>query len=405
MKKSEVGSFINQGLSKEEIKKRIKTFPENPTVEYLENLGYTTNTAKIYLRKLKINTQQKKTKVTSSNNAEVFIKSPKAQTKKVIIDTCTVAFDKCIDVIEAADSVTVLYCVIREFGNLKKNEEKSVELKYKIRILEDTLLKTFNGKYHLVPYRYKDAREADDIIIDYLLELPANERPTLVTADKNLALKAKCLGFEFIYYIVSSIEDPVESRSLEDAKKEKISKAEKAKTNVVQNEASNVMMNAEQGEIPNATQGEVPNVAQDKVPNAKQNVKPKLVQNETSRATVKSNVLSSEVDEKYTKETHLGVAIKATETEVEFCKYNRKVDIFAFDGNDCQDVSFKEVIKKPRSIALVNRTKKAIQIKKLTFVGKCEFIVKEFKCQFVNDIYELEDDFPEMVITDIKNLL
>lgn len=361
MKKSEVGSFINQGLSKEEIKKRIKTFPENPTVEYLENLGYTTNTAKIYLRKLKINTQQKKTKVTSSNNAEVFIKSPKAQTKKVIIDTCTVAFDKCIDVIEAADSVTVLYCVIREFGNLKKNEEKSVELKYKIRILEDTLLKTFNGKYHLVPYRYKDAREADDIIIDYLLELPANERPTLVTADKNLALKAKCLGFEFIYYIVSSIEDPVESRSLEDAKKEKISKAEKAKTNVVQNEAS--------------------------------------------RATVKSNVLSSEVDEKYTKETHLGVAIKATETEVEFCKYNRKVDIFAFDGNDCQDVSFKEVIKKPRSIALVNRTKKAIQIKKLTFVGKCEFIVKEFKCQFVNDIYELEDDFPEMVITDIKNLL
>lgn len=56
------------------------------------------------------------------------------------------------------------------------------------------------GKFKVVPYKYKDMREADDIIIDYILEQSITERPTILTADKRLALKAKCFGFDYILY-------------------------------------------------------------------------------------------------------------------------------------------------------------------------------------------------------------
>lgn len=71
-----------------------------------------------------------------------------------------------------------------------------------------------NTKYRLVPWKWTNTGYTDYIILDYLENLPINERPTLLTADQNLALKAKCLGFEYILFLSTN-----SSRSLKKRRK------------------------------------------------------------------------------------------------------------------------------------------------------------------------------------------
>ena len=53
----------------------------------------------------------------------------------------------------------------------------------------------------LYDYGKKDEADAiDNALLNYLEIQPSKIRQTLITADKNLALRAKCLGFDFIYF-------------------------------------------------------------------------------------------------------------------------------------------------------------------------------------------------------------
>ena len=41
----------------------------------------------------------------------------------------------------------------------------------------------------------------DEVLLQYMIDLPVNERMTLLTVDVQLALKAKALGLDYILYI------------------------------------------------------------------------------------------------------------------------------------------------------------------------------------------------------------
>lgn len=216
VKRSEIGKLINQKLTGKEIRKQIKDFPENPDLSYFESLGYTEGTAKTYLsrfrknektnssyrtsNKLTSDSKQAKSRKTKYNDLDSgFFKTPNANSNSIIIDTCSVGYDSCLKIIFKAKKVTVVYSVIKELDSLNINNNSTL-LGAKTRDIMTKLLEDESGKYRLVPYGYNDERQADDVIIDYLMSLPVVERPTLLTTDKNLSLKAKCLGLEYIFY-------------------------------------------------------------------------------------------------------------------------------------------------------------------------------------------------------------
>ena len=108
-----------------------------------------------------------------------------------------------VNLLENAEEVTVLLATIREMDTHKDMKQaietgntyfaENMRRYSKKFLLED--------KYRLVPFDgIKKNNYHDDIIIQYLLITPVKDRPTILTADANLADKAKCHGLEYILY-------------------------------------------------------------------------------------------------------------------------------------------------------------------------------------------------------------
>ena len=196
--KNEVGSLISKGLTTKEIQARIKDFPEHPTAQYFINLGYKPNTAKKYLLILRKNNC-----TPEPIKEEAFIMSSNADVNNILLDTCALEYEESINLMLGSKSVTVLYSIVKEFDSISQKDNVSSSLKYRIREQTRLMLSPNNKKYRLVPYGYKNDGYTDEIILDYLLSLPVSERPTILTADNNLALRASCFGLNYIVYINS----------------------------------------------------------------------------------------------------------------------------------------------------------------------------------------------------------
>lgn len=207
--KSEIGSLISSGYSSNEIKKRIPDFPINPDEEYFLKLGYSLSTARSYKSKLKKNNKKNNLSSEETN----FLISSHANANNIILDTSSLEYDEAIQVITKSRKVTILYATIKEFDSVSQKETVSQYLKYIIREQTRLILNSNNSsKYRLVPWNWKSSEYTDDIILDYLSNTSVCERPTLLTADQNLALKAKCLGFEYILYLVANQDLVVEQQ-------------------------------------------------------------------------------------------------------------------------------------------------------------------------------------------------
>lgn len=201
MQKHEIGSFINNGMTSQEIQERIKDFPYNPSIEYFVNLGYSQSTARLYRARLNKNNSCS-AKLGSQNGS--FVISPKADKSNIILDTSALKSEETVDILENASSVTILYPTIKEFDTLNKSENGSAYFKFMIREQTRKILFSNTSKYRLVPFGHKVNCYTDELILDYLFNLPVSERPTLLTCDHNLALRAKCLGFEYIDFIMNN---------------------------------------------------------------------------------------------------------------------------------------------------------------------------------------------------------
>ena len=188
--KNEVGSLIYNGYTSEQIRERIPSFPLNPDKEYFLNLGYSMSTARNYLTTLKKNNISSIENTFSIEDSN-FLTSSNANNNNLILDSSALDYEESVKLMLNSFKVTVLYSVIKSFAHT--NQE------YLISMLQNT-----QQKYRLVPWKWKSIKDADESIFDYLENLPTNERPTLLTADQNMALQAKCLGFEYILYISKS---------------------------------------------------------------------------------------------------------------------------------------------------------------------------------------------------------
>lgn len=201
MKKHEIGSFINKGMTSQEIQERIKDFPYEPSIQYLIDLGYSPRTAKEYRYRLKKNNTFP---LKQDHKNGSFVISAKADITSIILDTSALKRKETVAILKNAASVTILYPTIKEFDTLNKSKSGSAYSKFMIREQTRKMLFSDDSKYRLVPFGYKVNRYTDELILDYLFSLPIAERPTLLTCDHNLALRAKCLGFEYIDFIMNN---------------------------------------------------------------------------------------------------------------------------------------------------------------------------------------------------------
>lgn len=407
VKRSEIGKLINQKLTGKEIRKQIKDFPENPDLSYFESLGYTEGTAKTYLsrfrknektnssyrtsNKLTSDSKQAKSRKTKYNDLDSgFFKTPNANSNSIIIDTCSVGYDSCLKIIFKAKKVTVVYSVIKELDSLNINNNSTL-LGAKTRDIMTKLLEDESGKYRLVPYGYNDERQADDVIIDYLMSLPVVERPTLLTTDKNLSLKAKCLGLEYIFYkiyknVTNNQEDPNLSKVIK-----KVHKPEpKPEPKELDKQEVKDSVSTEVNEVVETESNEtVTPVEVEEIVEKQSKVEEPKTENVTEENAGPQN-------------NHLGIDVKISWQMVEFERLNGDAEIFAMYENECIDVTYKKQIQIPDSIIIARRGKGTVSIHYMLLGNKEGIQVKKFTFNYVNELYA--SDLPAEVIEHVKNM-
>lgn len=407
VKRSEIGKLINQKLTGKEIRKQIKDFPENPDLSYFESLGYTEGTAKTYLsrfrknektnssyrtsNKLTSDSKQAKSRKTKYNDLDSgFFKTPNANSNSIIIDTCSVGYDSCLKIIFKAKKVTVVYSVIKELDSLNINNNSTL-LGAKTRDIMTKLLEDESGKYRLVPYGYNDERQADDVIIDYLMSLPVVERPTLLTTDKNLSLKAKRLGLEYIFYkiyknVTNNQEDPNLSKVIK-----KVHKPEpKPEPKELDKQEVKDSVSTEVNEVVETESNEtVTPVEVEEIVEKQSKVEEPKTENVTEENAGPQN-------------NHLGIDVKISWQMVEFERLNGDAEIFAMYENECIDVTYKKQIQTPDSIIIARRGKGTVSIHYMLLGNKEGIQVKKFTFNYVNELYA--SDLPAEVIEHVKNM-
>lgn len=218
MKNKTIGRIILKGGSSEDLRREFPEFPLIPTKDYFCELGYKESTAKQYLSKLRSNDNNRKS--TSQSSIAVYtpvsedtfkpisivettcIESGNIDYNNLIIDTCALIHREAEIKIQNAKHVTFINSTIEEMDRKKKfnkNDKESLKkLSLKVReytnkILLNTekyMLSTFSG--------LNDERYPDNILLQYILILPKQIRPTLLTADKNLVVKAEMWGLPYI---------------------------------------------------------------------------------------------------------------------------------------------------------------------------------------------------------------
>ncbi len=217
-----IGHIILKGGTSEDIRKEVPDFPLNPTKEYFSELGYKDSTAKLYLSKLQNNSKKKETEssknisiqqISEDSNKDIstieatIIKSESADYNNLLVDTCALGYKDTINLIEQAEQVTFIKTIIEEMDRKKKHKKDSnAQQKFlaaNIRLyINKILLDT--EKFMLAPFSgLNDTKYPDNVLLQYLLILPKQIRPTLITADKNLAVKAKLHELPFILFDVA----------------------------------------------------------------------------------------------------------------------------------------------------------------------------------------------------------
>ncbi len=233
MRKELVEKLIKEGKTSQEIRRTVIGFPYRPSKEYFEKLGYESKVAKEYERIL-----QERDSICSEERFE-FIASQNVDLKNLIIDTCVFGYDRTVELLGKAENVTILLSTINE---MDKKKDMNQKMKYdrcmagRIRWNSKMFLVDV-AKYHLIPFEgYEKNMYPDDVIIQYLLMTEVTKRPTILTVDTHLAVKAQCHGLEYILYnpveFVIRKADTIESKvvkttKIEKNKKEPITKKEK----------------------------------------------------------------------------------------------------------------------------------------------------------------------------------
>ena len=198
-----IKSLILNGKSTKEIRKVIDDFPENVTTEYFESLGFENPEAIKLKWKLRKNNQQENERMEVGEARRKLLKSKKyifsynANPNFILLDTSSLANGK--NIINNAKKVIVINSIMKEMNKVvskrRKNVKKAICFYRKEIVAKD--------KYKIIANKKEiNSNYCDDSILEFLDGISEDEeKPTLLTADIELAERAKSYGFEYILIV------------------------------------------------------------------------------------------------------------------------------------------------------------------------------------------------------------
>ena len=198
-----IKSLILNGKSTKEIRKVIDDFPENVTTEYFESLGFENPEAIKLKWKLRKNNQQENERIEVGEARRKLLKSKKyifsynANPNFILLDTSSLANGK--NIINNAKKVIVINSIMKEMNKVvskrRKNVKKAICFYRKEIVAKD--------KYKIIANKKEiNSNYCDDSILEFLDGISEDEeKPTLLTADIELAERAKSYRFEYILIV------------------------------------------------------------------------------------------------------------------------------------------------------------------------------------------------------------
>lgn len=224
MKNREIGHIISKGGNVEDIRKVIPKFPANPTKETFIKLGYAESTARRYISLLNQNNSNKAPEKTQScvkaqtHNLMDLVQSANANYDNILVDTCALTSEQGRNVIDNAKQVTFIFATLEEMDKKKKDGSKF--LTESIKEYTSKIL-SFPDKYMLSRFSgYSNEKYVDNILLQYMQILPKQIRPTLLTADRNLAAKAAAFELDYIFVKQSEQNQETKNEEKQEIKKE-----------------------------------------------------------------------------------------------------------------------------------------------------------------------------------------
>ena len=242
-----IKSLIINGKSTKEIRKVIDDFPENVTTEYFESLGFENPEAIKLKWKLRKNNQQENERIEVGEARRKLLKSKKyifsynANPNFILLDTSSLANGK--NIINNAKKVIVINSIMKEMNKVvskrRKNVKKAICFYRKEIVAKD--------KYKIIANKKEiNSNYCDDSILEFLDGISEDEeKPTLLTADIELAERAKSYGFEYILIVNNNTSNKAKKKEetlehIASIEEEKIFKEEQTinteKENLIEND-------------------------------------------------------------------------------------------------------------------------------------------------------------------------
>ena len=209
-----IKSLILSGKSTKEIRKVIDDFPENVTTEYFESLGFENPEAIKLKWKLRKNNQQENERIEVGEARRKLLKSKKyifsynANPNFILLDTSSLANGK--NIINNAKKVIVINSIMKEMNKVvskrRKNVKKAICFYRKEIVAKD--------KYKIIANKKEiNSNYCDDSILEFLDGISEDEeKPTLLTADIELAERAKSYGFEYILIVNNNTSNKAKNK-------------------------------------------------------------------------------------------------------------------------------------------------------------------------------------------------
>lgn len=353
--------LIRTGKTTAEIQSEIIEFPDDVTTEYLQKIGFEETQAIKLKWKLRQNDRIRKQEMTAGKRRKELLKiggykfSANANPDYILMDTCAMLKKEGRVIISKSSKVVVIESVLREIEKIlmeteRKNKKSPTDYTNisTIKIYKSKMAR--KSKFKPVLDRPNaEMNYCDDKILYYLENLSPEKRPTLLTADANLASRAEAYGFDYIFVKGSN------SKKAEVAEKEETQKVEEEQLMEVTEPMEEVLTTE----------------------------KPKTVK----------NIIN-------------GIRFMITGEQITVTGLNKKVRTYFVTSKKAKLAKRNETkqIESFESIVMLLRQKgnRELRIRKISVVNS-EFKIDEEIIKFVNEIYKL--DLPEEIQEEARKML
>ncbi len=377
--------LIRTGKTTAEIQSEIIEFPDDVTTEYLQKIGFEETQAIKLKWKLRQNDRIRENEIRAEKGRRELSKeggykfSANANPDYILMDTCAMLKKEGRVIISKSSKVVVIESVLREIEKILMETERKKK-KSPIDYANISTIKSFKGKM-VRKAKFKPVLDSpkanmnycDDKILYYLENLSPEKRPTLLTADANLASRAEAYGFDFIF-----IKKSTNNKKAEVVETGETQKVEETESEKVPQLIENIELQEEE-QLIEATEPmeEVMTTENEK------KEKPKAVK----------NVLN-------------GIRFMITGEQITVTGFNKKARTYFITGKRAKLARRNETkqIESFDFIIMLIRQKnnREIRIRRISIVNN-QFDVEEEIIKFINEIYQF--DLPQEVEEEARELL